>query len=132
MKIKKYIKNNTIDIQSAKKGQIIRLNDVNFATNSFLLNSTTMSIIDELKAYLQAKPTMKIAIYGQYYKPEDKIYLEELLNVLKIHKIQYVIEHHYYTGLKKDISIANAEIFSSGICLNKILWETVNLLSSPA
>ena len=56
---------------------------------------------------------MKIAIYGQYYKPEDKIYLEELLNVLKIHKIQYVIEHHYYTGLKKDISIANAEIFSS-------------------
>ena len=58
------IKNNTIDIQSAKKGQIIRLNDVNFATNSFLLNSTTMSIIDELKAYLQAKPTMKIAIYG--------------------------------------------------------------------
>lgn len=56
---------------------------------------------------------MKIAIYGQYYKPEDKIYLEELLNVLKIHKIQFVIEHNYYKGLKKDITIANAETFSA-------------------
>jgi len=56
---------------------------------------------------------MKIAIYGQYYKPEDKIYLEELLHVLKIHKIYYVIEFNYYAGLKKDIFIANAETFSS-------------------
>lgn len=61
---------------------------------------------------------MKIAIYGQYYKPEDKIYLEELLNVLKIHKIQYVIEHNYYEGLKKDIPIANAETFSSHTALD--------------
>jgi NAD+ kinase len=61
---------------------------------------------------------MKIAIYGQYYKPEDKIYLEELLNVLKIHKIQYIIELNYYEGLKKDISIANAETFSSHTALD--------------
>lgn len=56
---------------------------------------------------------MKIAIYGQYYKPEDKIYLEELLNILKIHAIEFVIEHNYYTGLKKDVEIENAETFSS-------------------
>lgn len=56
---------------------------------------------------------MKIAIYGQYYKPEDKIYVEELLNVLKIHAIEFVIEHNYYTGLKKDVIIENAETFSS-------------------
>ena len=56
---------------------------------------------------------MKIAIYGQYYKPEDKIYLEELLNVLKINEIKFVIEHNYYLGLKKDITVANAQTFSS-------------------
>lgn len=56
---------------------------------------------------------MKIAIYGQYYKPEDKIYIEDLLYALKIHNIQFVIEHNYYLGLKKDITIANAETFSS-------------------
>ena len=56
---------------------------------------------------------MKIAIYGQYYKPEDKIYLEELLNVLKNHNIKFVIEHNYYTGLKKDLEVENAETFSS-------------------
>jgi len=56
---------------------------------------------------------MKIAIYGQYYKPEDKIYIEELLQALKIHKIEFVIEHNYYLGLKKHINILKAETFSN-------------------
>lgn len=56
---------------------------------------------------------MKIAIYGQYYKPEDKIYVEELLQSLEIHKIEFVIEHNYYLGLKKHIKILNAKTFSS-------------------
>jgi len=56
---------------------------------------------------------MKIAIYGQYYKPEDKIYVEELLQALKIHKIEFLIEHNYYAGLKKIIPTINAETFSS-------------------
>jgi len=56
---------------------------------------------------------MKIAIYGQYYKPEDKIYVEELLQALEIHKIEFVIEHNYYLGLKKHIKILNAKTFSS-------------------
>ena len=56
---------------------------------------------------------MKIAIYGQYYKPEDKIYVEELLQALKIHEIEFLIEHNYYAGLKKIIPTINAETFSS-------------------
>lgn len=56
---------------------------------------------------------MKIAVYGQYYKPEDKTYIEELLKTLKIHKIEFVIEHNYYLGLKKYIPALNAETFSS-------------------
>ncbi|MHB1148024.1 MAG: NAD kinase [Lutibacter sp.] len=56
---------------------------------------------------------MKIAIYGQYYKPEDKIYVEELLQALKIHEIEFVIEQNYYVGLKKHIHAINAETFSS-------------------
>ncbi|OGS72162.1 MAG: NAD kinase [Flavobacteria bacterium RIFCSPLOWO2_12_FULL_35_11] len=56
---------------------------------------------------------MKIAIYGQYYKPEDKIYVEELLQALKIHGIEFVIEQNYYVGLKKHIPAINAETFSS-------------------
>ena len=55
---------------------------------------------------------MKIAIYGQYYKPEDKIYVEELLQSLEIHKIEFVIEHNYYLGLKKHIKVLNAKTFS--------------------
>jgi NAD+ kinase len=56
---------------------------------------------------------MKIAIYGQYYKPEDKIYVEELLQALKAHEIEFLIEHNYYAGLKKIIPSINAETFSS-------------------
>ena len=56
---------------------------------------------------------MKIAIYGQYYKPEDKIYVEELLQALKIHEIEFVIEQNYYVGLKKHIPAITAETFSS-------------------
>lgn len=56
---------------------------------------------------------MKVAIYGQYYKPEDKIYVEELLQALQIHEIEFLIEHNYYTGLKKIIPTINAETFSS-------------------
>lgn len=56
---------------------------------------------------------MKIAIYGQYYKPEDKIYVEELLQALKIHEIEFVIEQNYYLVLKKHIPAINAKTFSS-------------------
>ncbi|HEY9170599.1 MAG TPA: NAD kinase [Lutibacter sp.] len=56
---------------------------------------------------------MKIAIYGQYYKPEDKIYVEELLKELKIHNIEFVIEHNYNAGLIKHFPNLKAKTFSS-------------------
>ena len=67
---------------------------------------------------------MKIAIYGQYYKPEDKIYVEELLKALKIHEIEFVIEQNYYAGLKKHIPAITAETFSS----NTELDSTFNFM----
>ena len=61
---------------------------------------------------------MKIAIYGQYFKIEDKIYVEELLQKLDKHNIECVIESNYYTELKEHISIKNPVIFSSHEDLN--------------
>ncbi len=56
---------------------------------------------------------MKIAIYGQYHKPDDKVYIEELLQALRIHEIEFVIENNYYLGLKKHFKDLKAETFSS-------------------
>lgn len=56
---------------------------------------------------------MKVAIYGQYYKPEDNIYIEELLETLQKNDISFVIEHTYYTAFKNNTNIKNANTFSS-------------------
>ncbi len=56
---------------------------------------------------------MKIAIYGQYYKTEDKKYVEELFSTLTKHHIEFVVEKKYYTGLKKHIKIQTPKTFSS-------------------
>lgn len=56
---------------------------------------------------------MKIAIYGQYYKPEDKVYIEELFTTLNKHNIEFVIESNYYSGLKKHIKIPSVKTFTS-------------------
>jgi NAD+ kinase len=56
---------------------------------------------------------MKIAIYGQYYKPEDKKYVEELFKTLAKHEIEFVIEKNYYSGLKKHLKVSFAKTFSS-------------------
>ncbi|MCF6167203.1 NAD kinase [Lutibacter sp.] len=56
---------------------------------------------------------MKIAIYGQYYKPEDKKYVEELFNMLETNSVTFVIEKNYYSGLKKHIEISTAKTFRS-------------------
>jgi len=61
---------------------------------------------------------MKVAIYGQYYKEEDKKYLEELFTIFTKHKIIFSIEKNYYSGLKKHIEIPNAKTFSSYKDLN--------------
>ena len=61
---------------------------------------------------------MKIAIYGQYFKIEDKIYVEELLQKLTKHNIEYVFESNYYSELKEHINIKNVSTFKSYNDLN--------------
>ena len=61
---------------------------------------------------------MKIAIYGQYFKIEDKIYVEELLQKLDKHHIEYVFESNYYSELKEHIIIKEATTFNSYDDLN--------------
>jgi len=56
---------------------------------------------------------MKIAIYGQYYKVEDKKYLEELLSLLNKYTIEFVFEKNYYAGLKMHVEVPSAKTFSS-------------------
>ncbi len=56
---------------------------------------------------------MKIAIYGQYYKTEDKTYVEELFNTLYKYNIEFVIESKYFQGLKEHVKIPDAQTFSS-------------------
>jgi NAD+ kinase len=61
---------------------------------------------------------MKVAIYGQYYKPEDKAYVEELFQILQKNNIDFVVEKNYYCGLTKSINIAPLKTFSSHHELN--------------
>jgi len=61
---------------------------------------------------------MKIAIYGQYFKLEDKIYVEELLQKLTKHNIEYVFESNYYSELKEHLEIKNVSTFKSYNDLN--------------
>ncbi len=61
---------------------------------------------------------MKVAIYGQYYKPEDKIYVTELLHTFQQHNIEYVIERNYYKGLKQHIDTKKVKTFNSYKQLN--------------
>ena len=56
---------------------------------------------------------MKIAIYGQYFKEEDKIYVEELINTLTNNSIDFLIEKNYYSGLKKKLKISKIKTFAS-------------------
>lgn len=56
---------------------------------------------------------MKVAIYGQYYKVEDKIYVEELLQLLKKNNIKFVIEANFYSNLKNSIKLKNVSTFNS-------------------
>lgn len=56
---------------------------------------------------------MKVAIYGQYYKPEDKIYIVELLETLQKHHISFEIENNYYEDFKNSIKLQNPKTFSS-------------------
>lgn len=61
---KKVYPKEPIKIETLSKNNPIRLNEVNFATNSFVLNGKSMDILDELVNYLKLKPSMQIEIHG--------------------------------------------------------------------
>ena len=61
---KKVYPKEPIKIETLSKNKPIRLNEVNFATNSFVLNGKSMDILDELVNYLKLKPSMQIEIHG--------------------------------------------------------------------
>ncbi len=56
---------------------------------------------------------MKIAIYGQYYKSEDKPYVIELIKKLEEHEVSFYFEEHYYSFLNLEVTVNNAKTFSS-------------------
>lgn len=56
---------------------------------------------------------MKVAIYGRYYKVEDKIYIEELIETLRKNNIEFAIENQFYSEFKEGISVANVTTFST-------------------
>jgi NAD+ kinase len=70
---------------------------------------------------------MKVAIYGQYFKIEDKNYVEELFDNLIKHNIEFVVEENYYSGLRAHIDIESSKTFSSHDDLNSSFDYMVTL-----
>lgn len=56
---------------------------------------------------------MKVAIYGQFFKSEDTIYIKELFNVLNKNNIEFLVEGSYFKVIKKNIELKNIATFSS-------------------
>lgn len=67
---------------------------------------------------------MKIAIYGQYYKTEDKAYILELLKKLTSLNAEIFIEIEYSQGMANDIDVSGYQLFYS----YKELNESFNFL----
>jgi len=56
---------------------------------------------------------MKVAIYGQFFKLEDIVYIKELFNVLTKKNIEFLVEESYFNFIKKNIETKNIATFSS-------------------
>ncbi len=61
---KKFYPKEAIKIETLSQHTPIRLNEVNFSTNSYVLNGKSMDIIDELVNFLKLKSSMEIEING--------------------------------------------------------------------
>ncbi|WP_111706283.1 NAD kinase [Lutibacter citreus] len=61
---------------------------------------------------------MKVAVYAQFYKSEDKPYITELFDVLNKNNIEVLIEDNYYSELKNHIKINNYKTFTTYKDLN--------------
>jgi outer membrane protein OmpA-like peptidoglycan-associated protein len=53
-----------IELKNVEVGKQYTLNDVYFATNSFVINTTTKIILDDFAKYLKETPRMRVAING--------------------------------------------------------------------
>jgi NAD+ kinase len=56
---------------------------------------------------------MRVAIYGQFFKTEDIVYIKELFNVLTKNNIEFLIEESYFNAVKKSLDNKNATTFST-------------------
>lgn len=56
---------------------------------------------------------MKVAIYGQFFKTDDIIYIKELFNVLTKNNINFLIEQSYFNTIQKNIDTKNIATFST-------------------
>ena len=56
---------------------------------------------------------MKVAIYGQYYKSEDRPYVIELIQKLEHHQVDFYFEEQYFSFLKLEIQVNNPKTFKS-------------------
>ena len=56
---------------------------------------------------------MKVAVYGQYYKPEDKPYIENLFSLLQKNSIEFVVEEEYFNDIKQHLNLNKTATFSS-------------------
>lgn len=69
-----------MEIQPVEVGKAYRINDINFATNSYELNKQSRIVIDEFVSFLKMNPTMKIAVQGHtddVGKKEDNLVLSD-------------------------------------------------------
>ena len=91
----KTVSGQKIKIQKINKGEAIRLNEVNFTTNSNVLNTTSMAVLDKLVDFLNAMPTMKIAIHGH---TDDK---GDAMDNLKLsqRRAKEVMDYLIYNGI---------------------------------
>ena len=56
---------------------------------------------------------MKVAIYGQFFKTDDILYIKELFNILNKNKIEFLVEQNYFNSIKNQVETNNIVTFSS-------------------
>ncbi len=56
---------------------------------------------------------MKVAIYGQFFKTDDILYIKELFNILNKNKIEFLVEQNYFNSIKNQVETNNIATFSS-------------------
>ncbi|HLG02937.1 MAG TPA: OmpA family protein [Bacteroidia bacterium] len=54
----------TLELKKLKKGAAYTIHDINFATNSAVLEPESIVVLQEFAAYLKTHPSMKVEIYG--------------------------------------------------------------------